>query len=118
MIDLQRGVPQGKALMALLRLAVIGCLLWQLSIAIATGALQSVLLLAAAVAALVVAGTIFTNWRTGVYCLLIWLLFEDLVRKYMGNNMYVYFGKDVLVAILYVAFSMTRSDPDTARFRP
>ena len=31
--------------------------------------------------------SILNNWRSGFYFFLIWLLFEDLVRKYMGNNM-------------------------------
>ena len=38
----------------------------------------------------------------GLYAFLVWLLFEDLFRKYMGNNMAIYFGKDVLVAIVYL----------------
>src|SRR5262249_7086737 len=30
---------------------------------------------------------ILNNWRHGVYFFLTWLLFEDLARKYLGNNM-------------------------------
>src|SRR6266403_4618926 len=119
MMDLRRDVLENsKVLMALLRLAVILCLIWQLSNAIATGAFQSVLMLGAGVVVLGAAGKIFTDWRSGVYLLLTWLLFEDLVRKYMGNNMYVYFGKDVLIAVAYVSFSMSRLDRDTKPFRP
>jgi hypothetical protein len=54
-------------------------------------------------------GTVFivailNNWRNGVYFFFTWLLFEDLARKYLGNNMAVYFAKDVLVAVVYVSF--------------
>jgi hypothetical protein len=47
---------------------------------------------------------ILNNWRNGVYLFFGWLLFEDLARKYLGNNMAVYFAKDVLVAIVYLSF--------------
>ena len=47
---------------------------------------------------------ILNNWRKGVYFFFTWLLFEDLARKYLGNNMAVYFAKDVLVAVVYVSF--------------
>jgi hypothetical protein len=55
-------------------------------------------------AAIVVAVTILRKWRTGFYMFLVWLLFEDLVRKYLGNNMAIYFGKDVLVGLVYISF--------------
>jgi hypothetical protein len=44
------------------------------------------------------------NWRNGVYFFLAWLLFEDLARKFLGNNMVIYFAKDILVAIVYLSF--------------
>jgi hypothetical protein len=44
------------------------------------------------------------DWRRGVYLFLGWLLFEDLARKYLGNNMAVYFGKDLLAAVVYISF--------------
>jgi hypothetical protein len=47
---------------------------------------------------------ILHNWRTGVYFFFTWLLFEDLARKYLGNNMAVYFAKDILVVFVYLAF--------------
>jgi hypothetical protein len=47
---------------------------------------------------------VLRNWRHGLYAFLGWLLFEDMVRKYMGNNMAVYFAKDVLVGITYLSF--------------
>ena len=57
-----------------------------------------------AVAACAVALTIVRNWRTGFYMFLTWLLFEDLVRKYLGNNMAIYFAKDILVGLVYASF--------------
>jgi hypothetical protein len=59
--------------------------------------------------ALLVVGSVFIvailkNWRNGVYFFFSWLLFEDLARKYLGNNMAIYFAKDILVAVVYVSF--------------
>jgi hypothetical protein len=59
--------------------------------------------------ALLAVGSVFiiailNNWRNGVYFFFTWLLFEDLARKYLGNNMAVYFAKDVLVVVVYVSF--------------
>src|ERR1700736_5921517 len=48
--------------------------------------------------------TILNSWRNGVYFFFSWLLFEDLARKYLGNNMAVYFAKDVLVSVVYFSF--------------
>ena len=68
------------------------------------------LLLAAAFIAFFVAGRIAGDWRSGVYFFFVWLLFEDLIRKYMGNSMYIYFAKDVLVGVTYLALLVARSE--------
>ncbi len=51
---------------------------------------------------------ILNDWRRGLYILLAWILFEDFVRKYLGNNMAIYSGKDILTVILYVSFFRAR----------
>lgn len=63
---------------------------------------------------------ILRNWRHGVYCLLAWLLFEDFVRKYAGNNMAIYFVKDILTAVVYLSFFLAyrRRDKDLVVARP
>ena len=49
----------------------------------------------------------FKNWRTGVILFIAWMLFEDLARKFLGNNMAVYFAKDVLAAACYMSYYTT-----------
>jgi hypothetical protein len=63
---------------------------------------------------------ILRNWRHGVYCLFAWLLFEDFVRKYAGNNMAIYFAKDILTAVVYLSFFLAyrRRDKDLEVTRP
>ena len=47
---------------------------------------------------------ILNNWRKGIYLFLTWLLFEDFARKYLGNNMVLYFAKDFLVLVVFISF--------------
>jgi hypothetical protein len=58
---------------------------------------------------------ILNNWRNEVYFFFSWLLFEDLARKYLGNNMAVYFAKDVLVAVVYLSFFIAVRRKKTAK---
>jgi hypothetical protein len=64
----------------------------------------------------VVAG-ILNDWRRGLYILVAWILFEDFVRKYFGNNMVIYFVKDVLALALYFSFFWRRIKGRIAPFR-
>src|SRR5439155_17073513 len=61
---------------------------------------------------------IMNNWREGFYLFMVWLLFEDLVRKYMGNNMYIFLAKDFLVGATYASFVMNLQRRREATFRP
>ncbi|HUE43293.1 MAG TPA: hypothetical protein VMP12_06995 [Candidatus Sulfotelmatobacter sp.] len=71
-----------------------------------------------------VAGTfvlaILKNWRNGVYFLIAWLLFEDFVRKFLGNNMAIYFAKDILTAVVYLSFFLAyrKREKDLVVARP
>jgi hypothetical protein len=63
---------------------------------------------------------ILHDWRKGLYCFLAWLLFEDFARKFLGNNMALYFAKDFLLAAVYISFfvSHRRYDKQIEPFRP
>ncbi len=47
--------------------------------------------------------SISRNWRLGFCLFNVWLLFEDFVRKYMGNGTALFFGKDVLALLIYLS---------------
>ncbi|HEY1467583.1 MAG TPA: hypothetical protein VGF61_00965 [Candidatus Acidoferrum sp.] len=55
--------------------------------------LVGLVMLALPFAFLVVVVPMLRNWRTGLYVFLCWLLFEDIVRKYMGNNMAIFLAR-------------------------
>ena len=77
---------------------------WQIGGKIAGGDVQSLLFATMGFAACAVAVAILRNWRSGFYLFLVWLLFEDLARKYLGNGTALFFGKDLLVGLVYVSF--------------
>jgi hypothetical protein len=88
-------------------LIVIG-LIWELATWIIAGSDETLILfgLTIVVAALVV--HILNDWRAGVLFFLVWLLFEDLARKYLGNSMTVYFAKDFLVGVAYTSYYVAK----------
>jgi hypothetical protein len=79
-------------------------LAWQLGSKIAAEDLRTLEYAALVIAGIAVLITILRDWRKGFYMFIAWLLFEDLVRKYLGNNLAIYFAKDVLVLAVYLAF--------------
>jgi hypothetical protein len=77
---------------------------WMASRWIAAEDLTSLIYAALGVVGCVIVLAIVKDWRSGFYIFVVWLLFEDFIRKYMGNNMAIYFAKDALVAITYFSF--------------
>src|SRR5438874_1705816 len=71
---------------------------------------------------LLVVGVIFikilNNWRNGVYFFIAWLLFEDLARKFLGNNMAIFFAKDFLLLIVLISFLSPVRRKEVKTFRP
>ena len=61
---------------------------------------------------------ILNDWRRGLYFFLAWLLYEDFARKYLGNNMTIYFAKDFLVLVVYLSFLAAYRRKEVASFRP
>jgi hypothetical protein len=72
--------------------------------------------IAVAICAMVVA--ILNDWRKGLYFFLAWLLFEDFARKYLGNNMAIYFAKDFLLLVIYISFLAAYRRKEVTGFRP
>ncbi len=100
-------------------LFVIGLwLAWEIGGKIVNDDMRSITFIALGVAGCAVAVTTLRNWRTGFYLFFVWMMFEDLARKYMGNNLALFFGKDILLAFVYVAFYLEVRRGREKRFRP
>jgi hypothetical protein len=61
---------------------------------------------------------ILNDWRRGYYFFLGWLMFEDLFRKYLGNNMVIHFAKDVILAVVSLSFFLWRGRKQVQLFHP
>jgi len=66
----------------------------------------------------VVVISVLRNWRLGFCFFNVWLLFEDLFRKYMGNSTALFFGKDMLAALIYGCLLFAFARREEKRFRP
>lgn len=91
---------------------------WKLGGWISGGNFQELIYSAMGLALCAIAVTIARNWRAGFYLFLVWLLFEDLMRKYLGNNMMIYFAKDVLAGLTYIALYLAIREGRAKTFRP
>ena len=60
---------------------------------------------------------ILNDWRSGVLFFLLWVLFEDLARKYLGNSLVVFFAKDVLVGVAYISFYVAKRRRQVETFK-
>jgi hypothetical protein len=104
----------GKTLIFYLVVAVV---IWEMRGWVLQGTFQYVVLALLGLMVLGLAGLVFGNWRQGLYAFLGWLLFEDMIRKYMGNNMAVYFAKDALAGITYLSFFKAGVREKRVKFR-
>src|SRR5271169_5850303 len=95
------GNRQVKA--AVLGLVVLATI-WELAAWIVAGSDKNLLMFGLSLVVVALVVHILNDWRSGVLVFLVWLLFEDLARKYLGNSLVVYFAKDFLVGIAYFSF--------------
>lgn len=85
---------------------------------IADGQTNLVALAGLGLVLMTIALAILRNWRAGFYFFIVWLLFEDLIRKYLGNNMAIFFAKDLLAGLSYVSLLIAIRRKEATAFRP
>lgn len=109
------GNRQVKA--AVMGLVVLG-VIWELAAWIVAGSDQMLIMFGLSLVVLALVVHILNDWRSGVLLFMVWLLFEDLARKYLGNSMTVFFAKDFLVSMVYLSFyfAKRRRQVDIAKF--
>jgi hypothetical protein len=101
------------AVMGLIVMAII----WELAAWIVAGSDQNLVMFGLTLVVFAVVVSILNDWRSGVLLFLVWLLFEDLARKYLGNSLTVYFAKDFLVAIAYLSFYFAKRRGEVDYFK-
>jgi hypothetical protein len=94
------------------------CLAYEVAQLILEGDTNTLVISGLVFVGLAIVVAILNDWRRGVYLLLGWILFEDLFRKYLGNNMAVFFAKDILAIVLYISFFAANRDRLVKKFKP
>jgi hypothetical protein len=93
-------------------------IVWALANWIVTGSAEMLAVGAMAIALAIAVTATLINWRAGVLLFVFWLLFEDLARKYLGNGLILFFGKDVLAAITYLSMWSSKRRGELPWFKP
>lgn len=97
---------------------VILAIIWELAAWIVAGSDKNLVMFGLTLIVFALVVHILNDWSSGVLLFLVWLLFEDLARKYLGNSLTVYFAKDFLVAIAYFSFYFAKRRKEVDFFRP
>ncbi len=118
MTGLQSAFTNGRTLKAFALLIGFFALIWQISGFVTQGSSLYLLLTLVAAVAFFVMNTILRDWRKGIFLFLIWLLFEDTIRKYAGNSLFVFFAKDIIVGFTYVAMFVAYRRRNLITFKP
>lgn len=104
--------------LSLIGLLVVFWLAYQAAQLVLVGAVSTLVMTGMVFVASAIVIAILNDWRRGLFLFLGWIMFEDLFRKYLGNNMAIFFGKDILVLIVYLAFFISRRAKRAKGFRP
>lgn len=91
---------------------------WFVARTSAAGVSHDVAIALLGLAAATIAVVAVARWRVGLYLLLVWLVLDDLPRKFLGNDLLVYFGKDLLATAVYLGFFLELRAGRVRLFRP
>lgn len=91
---------------------------WKVGHWVADGEINLLEFSAIAIVLITISLGILRNWRAGFYFFLVWLLFEDMIRKYLGNNMAIFFAKDCLAGLTYISLLIAIRRKEAKVFRP
>jgi hypothetical protein len=109
---------RSRPIVGLLSIAGLLIIVWALANWIVTGSFGMLIMGSMAIALAMIVVTTLNNWRVGVLLFILWLLFEDLSRKYLGNGLLLFFGKDILALITYLSLWRARKRGEVPWFRP
>src|SRR6266852_1623234 len=101
---------------AVMGLIVLG-VIWELAAWIVAGSDQMLIMFGLSLVIVALVVHILNDWRSGVLLFLVWLLFEDLARKYLGNSMTVFFAKDVLIGVAYLSYFTAKRKHQVEAFK-
>src|SRR6185295_10738874 len=90
------GLHMNRQMRGLLLLFGLLAIVSTLSNWILTGSSQAIVMGGMVIVLVIIVVNTLNDWRKGFFLIIGWLLFEDLARKYFGNGLILFFGKDIL----------------------
>lgn len=118
MIGTRTPAIRGQGLVSVVFFILAVLVAWQVGNWVSRGDLSALAHAAIAGVVCAIGITILRDWRLGFYSFMVWLLFEDLVRKFTGNNMLIYFAKDVLATLTFFSLMVMVRRTREFLFRP
>jgi hypothetical protein len=118
MLNVRSEVLESKTIRALVLMAGLFVLTWTLSGWIVSGSTEYLLITGVVCVGFLALIYILKDWRTGIFIFLIWLVFEDLIRKFAGNSLFMFFGKDIIVGMAYVSMLVAQRQGRFKTFKP
>lgn len=109
---------RSRSIIGLLAFGGLTGVIWAMTNWILTGSTGTLVAGSMAIALVAIVVGTLNDWRVGVLLFIVWLLFEDLARKFLGNGLILFFGKDVLAAITYVSLWRAKQRGEVPWFRP
>lgn len=94
------------------------CLAYEAAQLVIEGDVSTLVMSGMVFVGLTIVVAILNDWRRGLYLLFGWVLFEDFFRKYLGNNMAIFFAKDFLTIVLYISFFAAKRERLVKTFKP
>ncbi len=118
MSDAMRTISESRQLRGVILFFCLAGVAWEISVWIINGSTQNLFMGGLAIGMVIVTIAILRDWRSGFLIFIAWLLFEDLLRKFLGNGTVLFFGKDVLAGITYLSLFRAKRLGRIAWFRP
>jgi hypothetical protein len=118
MSNFHAGALDSRILRTLALLIGLCILMWTASGWVISGNTTYMALAVIACAVVVMTMSIAKDWRTGLSIFLCWLVVEDTLRKYFGNNLMIFFAKDIILGITYLSMFAARRKNQLKVFKP
>lgn len=118
MLNVRAASIDPKAVKALAFTAGMFTLTWLVAGWVIEGSSLYLVLLGVGGIGLMVFMSIMKDWRMGVYIFLSWLVLEDQIRKYLGNSTFMFFAKDAIIGLTYIAMMVAYRRRQLLTFRP
>jgi hypothetical protein len=118
MINFSAGAIDSRIVRSISMFIGLCLMMWTVSEWIISGNLLYLVLSVVGCVGVLMTMIILRDWRNGLFMFLCWLVLEDMIRKYLGNNLIIFFAKDVIIGITFLSMFIARRKKQLLVFKP